>query len=108
MDQNNDTFRITLTVLGEKFTLNIHRDEEIFFRNAQKYVTETIETYKKQYSGTKDAGNLKMILSMACISIAYNYEKAMQKNGKSELQFSLEDLSKDIDAFINLNKADKI
>ena len=50
----NDELKITLSVMGEKLTLTIKREEEELYRKAQDSVVKTINQYRQMFAGTSE------------------------------------------------------
>lgn len=69
-----DKLHITLHVYDTEMSVNVPRDEEIFYRRAAKEITDTINTYASIFNGRKTE---KELMYMALIDIALRYEKGM-------------------------------
>ncbi|MBE6322906.1 MAG: cell division protein ZapA [Paludibacteraceae bacterium] len=95
----NDELKITLSVMGEKLTLTIKREEEELYRKAQDSVVKTINQYRQMFAGTSETQDTKKILIMACLSEAFNCKKAQLNNGKADLQNSLEQINNELNQF---------
>ena len=100
----NDELKITLSVMGEKLTLTIKREEEELYRKAQDSVVKTINQYRQMFAGTSETQDTKKILIMACLSEAFNCKKAQLNNGKADLQNSLEQINNELNQNKKQNK----
>ncbi len=67
-----DKLHITLHVYDTEISVNVPRDEEIFYRRAAKEITDTINTYASIFNGRKTE---KELMYMALIDIALRNEK---------------------------------
>ncbi|MBO5538116.1 MAG: cell division protein ZapA [Prevotella sp.] len=76
-EENRDKLHITLNIYDTPMSVNIVRDEEEYYRNAEKLITETINTYASFFKGRKSD---KEILYMALIDIALRFEKESKRN----------------------------
>lgn len=72
MAEGKDKLNIRLHVYDTEIPVyNIIPEEEPFYRNAAKLITETVNTYSERFRSTKSE---KEILYMAMINIALNLE----------------------------------
>lgn len=76
-----DKLHITLHVYDTEISVNVPRDEEVFYRRAAKEITDTINTYASIFNGRKTE---KELMYMALIDIALRHEK--EKNVEDVLQ----------------------
>ena len=67
----SDTFQITLKVGGQNFSLTIRRDEELFYRNAEKRINNRYSYYVNHFPGQ----SVNTYLLMSMLEIAVTLEK---------------------------------
>ena len=77
MAEDNNKIRITLHVYDTELPVTIVREEEEFYRNAAKLITETVNNYAQYFKGRKSD---KELLYMALIDIALRYVKDKDRN----------------------------
>ena len=68
----DNKLHIRLHVYDTDISVNIIREEEEYYRNAAKLITDTVNTYASVFKGRKSD---KELLYMALIDIALRYEK---------------------------------
>ncbi|MCD8291615.1 MAG: cell division protein ZapA [Prevotella sp.] len=71
MEGEERIIHIRLHVYDMDIPVNVVQEEEPFYRNAAKLITDTVNHYSEQYKGTKST---KEILYMSMIAIALNFE----------------------------------
>ncbi len=74
--------------------VNIIRDEEEYYRNAAKLITDTVNTYSSVFKGRKSE---KELLYMALIDIALRYEKVSASNDTAPFNDILGKLTSEIE-----------
>lgn len=74
---NYEKLHIRLNVYDTIIPVNINRDEEEYYRKAEKLITTVVNSYASVYKGRKSE---KEILYMAMIDIALRYEKEAGRN----------------------------
>ena len=52
-EQNKDRLHIRLHVYDEEIEVVINRDDEVYYRNAAKLITERYNAYSQAYKGRK-------------------------------------------------------
>ncbi|MBQ7422652.1 MAG: cell division protein ZapA [Prevotella sp.] len=72
-----DKLHIKLHVYDTDISVNVVREDEVYYRNAAKLITETVNTYASVFKGRKSD---KELLYMALIDIALRYEKESARN----------------------------
>lgn len=82
-----DKLHITLHVYDTEISVNVPRDEEVFYRRAAKEITDTINTYASIFNGRKTE---KELMYMALIDIALRHEK--EKNVEDVLQSLIKEI----------------
>jgi len=58
----SDTFQITLKLGGQSFSITINRDEEIFYRDAEKLINGRYSFYANRYPGQANTTYLLMTI----------------------------------------------
>lgn len=93
MPQDN-RFHIRLNVYDTPFSVTIPREDEVFYRNAAKLITDTVNNYASVYKGRKTE---KEVLFMAFIDIALRYEKELGRNDTRPYDSLLSKLTSEIE-----------
>lgn len=94
MSGENNKLQITLHVYDTDLSVTIPREEEEFYRNAAKLITDTVNAYAKVYKGRKSD---KDVLYMALIDIALQYEKERTRNDTEPFKDILSKLTSEIE-----------
>ena len=94
MPEENSKLRIRLHVYDTDLSVTIPREDEEYYRNAAKLITDTVNTYAKVY---KDRKSDKDILYMALIDIALKHEKVSAHNDAAPLNDILVKLTSEIE-----------
>jgi len=68
----SDTLKITLKLCGQNFSIDAKRDEEIFYRDAERFINKQYSHYVNKYAGQ----NSTMYLLMTLIDVAVRYQKS--------------------------------
>jgi len=76
-EANRDKLHIRLHVYDTEISVNIVREEEEYYRNAAKLITNTVNNYASVFRGRKSD---KELLYMALIDIALRFEKESARN----------------------------
>jgi cell division protein ZapA len=76
-DQNQDKLHIKLHVYDEEIEVVIKRDDEIFYRDAAKLITQRYNAYAQRYKGRKTDHTIAL---MSLIDIALMYQKERGNN----------------------------
>ena len=95
MTEENNKLHIRLHVYDTDIPVNIKREEEFYYREAAKLITNTLNTYSARYKGSKSD---KDIMYMALIDITLKYEKHKGKNDTSVYDDILSTLTGEIEA----------
>ena len=74
---NRDKLQIRLHVYDTDMSVTVLRDDEEYYRQAAKLITETVNTYSSLF---KTKRSEKEILYMALIDIALRYKKESGRN----------------------------
>ena len=91
---NRDKLHIRLHVYDTDMTITIQRDEEVYYLNAAKLITDTVNTYESLFKGKRTD---KDILYMARIHIALRYEKESNRNDTAPYSDILNKLTSEIE-----------
>ena len=89
-----DKLHIRLHVYDMDIPANIRREDEFFYREAAKLISNTVNTYADIYKGRKSE---KEVLYMAMIDIALRYEKEKGNNDTSAYDDILQRLTSEIE-----------
>lgn len=76
-EENKGRFTITLTVYNETIQVTIDREDEFYYREAAKYVTERYNTYAGRFNGQKSDHRIAL---MTLLDIALSYQRERAKN----------------------------
>lgn len=91
----SDTFQITLKIVGKAITLpRVRRDEELFYRNAEKTINERYTYYVNNYPKQSEF----TYLLMAIIDIAVRFEKSKEAGNLSPIMPRLTKLVEELQA----------
>lgn len=74
---NYEKLHIRLNVYDTVISVNINREDEEYYRKAEKLITTVVNSYAFVYKGRKSE---KEILYMALIDIALRYQKEAARN----------------------------
>ena len=67
----SDTFQITLKLGGQNFSITIKRDEELFYRDAEKLINQRYSYYANHFPGQ----SVTTYLLMTVLDIAVRLQK---------------------------------
>lgn len=90
----SDTFQITLKMGGQSFPITIRRDEELFFRDAEKLINQRYSYYANHFPG-KD---ITTYLIMTVIDIAVRLQKESANGNLQPIMATLNGLVKEINS----------
>ncbi|HCN54013.1 MAG TPA: cell division protein ZapA [Prevotella sp.] len=76
-EENRDKLHIRLHVYDRDISVIVPRDEEEYYRNAAKLITDTVNTYAQVYKGKKSDLDL---VYMALIDISLRFVKESKRN----------------------------
>ena len=88
----SDTLKITLKLCGQKFSIDAKRDEEIFYRNAEKFINKQHTHYANTYAGQQS----NVYLLMTLIDIAVRYEKSKASGNLEPIMAQLNGLINEV------------
>ena len=91
---SSSKLHIRLHVYDTEISVNVVREDEKFYRDAAKLITDTVNTYAQFFKGKKSD---KELLYMALIDLASRYEKDMERNDTVPYSNTLEKLTSEIE-----------
>lgn len=93
-EENKEKLNIRLFVYDMEIPLRCERSEEVYYRQAGKLITETLNTYYSYFKGKKSD---KEILYAALIDIAIKFEKEAARNDLGPVTDILSKLTSEIE-----------
>lgn len=90
----SDKFQITIKLGGQSFSITIRRDEELFYRNAEKLVNERFSYYVNRFP--KQDNNTYMLMTI--LDVAVRLQKAETQGNISPVMPKLIKLTEELDA----------
>ena len=93
-EQNKDRLHIRLHVYDEEIEVVVNREDEEFYRNAAKLITERYNAYAQAYKGRKSEHTVAL---MTLIDIALMYQKERSNNDTSPYDNVLAKLTSEIE-----------
>lgn len=97
MADGNDKLKIRLHVYDTDMPVNIRREDEFYYREAAKLISNTVNTYAELYKSRKTE---KEILYMAMIDIALRLQRQKGINDTSEYDKILSALASEIEGIL--------
>lgn len=94
MAEENNKLHIKLHVYDTDISVNVLRDDEVYYRRAAKLITDTVNTYAAVFKGRKTD---KELLYMALIDIALRFEKESGRNDTAPYSDILGKLTSEIE-----------
>ncbi len=94
MAEENNKLHIKLHVYDTDISVNVLRDDEVYYRRAAKLITDTVNTYAAVFKGRKTD---KELLYMALIDIALRFEKESGRNDTTPYSDILGKLTSEIE-----------
>ena len=91
---NNEKLHIRLHVYNEDIEVTVKREDEVFYRNAAKLITDRYNAYAQAYKGRKTEHTISL---MTLIDIALLYQKTKRKNDTGPYNDILKKLTSDIE-----------
>ncbi|MBR0202572.1 MAG: cell division protein ZapA [Bacteroidaceae bacterium] len=89
----SDTFQITLKVGTTTFPITIRRDEELYYRNAEKLINQKFSYYANHYPRQEN----ETYLMMATLDIAVTLQKAEATGNLKPVMGILEELVTEVE-----------
>ena len=93
-EQKIEQRRINLRVYDRDMGVNVNVEDEIYYREAAKLITETINSYANVYQNKKSKEDL---LYMTLLDIALRYEQDTQRSDKQSFEQMLNKLTSQIE-----------
>ena len=91
---SSSKLHIRLHVYDTEISVNVVREDEKFYRDAAKLITDTVNTYAQFFKGKKSD---KELLYMALIDIALRYEREALRNDTEPFKDILGKLTSEIE-----------
>ena len=88
----SDTLKITLKLCGQSFSIDAKRDEELFYRNAEKFINKQYTHYVNTYAGQ----NSTVYQLMTLIDIAVRFEKSKASGNLEPIMAQLNGLINEV------------
>lgn len=98
MATERETRKITLHLYDTEMTVNVPIQEEEYYRNAAKRITDTVNAYASHFKGQKSD---KDIQYMAMVEIALRLEKELLRSDPTPMFDVLSKLSSEIDNLLD-------
>ncbi len=90
----SDTFQITLKLGGQNFSMTIRRDEELFYRDAEKLINQRYSYYANHFPGQ----TVNTYLLMTVLDIAVRLQKQVTNGNIQPVMATLNGLVSEINA----------
>jgi cell division protein ZapA len=90
----SDTFQITLKLGGQSFSITIKRDEELFYRDAEKLINQRYSYYANHFPGQ----NVTTYLLMTVLDIAVRLQKESANGNIQPIMATLNGLVNEINS----------
>lgn len=91
---NNEKLHIRLHVYNENIEVTVKREDEVFYRNAAKLITDRYNAYAQAYRNKKSEHTISL---MTLIDIALLYEREKGKNDTAPYDAILSKLTSEIE-----------
>ena len=98
---DNEKLHIRLHVYDEEIEVKINREDEEFYRNAAKLITDRYNAYAQAYKGRKTE---HIISLMTLVDIALLYEKERSHNDTAPYDNVLARLTKEIEEALGTSR----
>ncbi len=89
---NSDVFTINILLNGVRMPLNIRREDEEIYRNAEKIVNKYLEQYRQQFSQR----SMEEILTLTAYQLAVIVSKQATNQDQTPLAQKIEELNKEL------------
>lgn len=96
-DNGKSKLNIRLHVYDTDMAVKVNADDEMFYRQAAKLITDTVNTYAGIFKGNRSD---KDILYMALIDIALRYEKNIERNDTAPFIEIIKQLTSEMEAVL--------
>lgn len=98
-ENKTEKLRIRLHVYDTDFPVNVRPQDEPYYRDAAKLITNTINAYASKYRGQKTE---KELLYMALIDIGLRYEMELSRNDTKPYTDMLSKLTAELEEVLSL------
>ena len=92
--QDDSKLNITLHLYDTDMAVKVYRDEEEYYRNAAKLISDVMNTYASLLRGKRSE---KQILYAAMLDIALRYQKEAKRNDTAPISNILGKLTSEIE-----------
>ena len=90
----SDTFQITLKLGGQNFSITIKRDEELYYRDAEKLINQRYSYYANHFPGQ----SVTTYLLMTVLDIAVRLQKESANGNIQPIMATLNGLVNEINS----------
>ncbi len=90
--EDNKTFTINILLNGVRMPLNIRREDEEIYRNAEKIVNKYLEQYRRQFSQR----SMEEILTLVAYQLAVIISKQKTNQDEAPMADKIEELNKEL------------
>ena len=88
---------INLLIGNKRYSLNIRREDEIFYRDAAKMINNTLNKYRNKWPDL----SANDYWAMVALEIAFNLRTNEDRNDTKPYLEKLDELTKDLDNYIS-------
>jgi cell division protein ZapA len=92
----DELFTITVNLAGNRFPLTIRKEDEIFYRDAAKFVKGKIDSYRERHSQLP----YESVLMMVAYHFAVESEKQKHQENVGPVVEKMELLDKELDKYL--------
>lgn len=96
----SDTFQITLKLGGQNFSITIQRDEELFYRDAEKLINQRYTYYANHFPGQ----DVKTYLLMTVLDIAVRFQREAANGNIQPIMATLNGLVNELNSALKEGK----
>lgn len=100
MAEENNKLHIRLHVYDTTIPVNVLPEDEPYYRNAAKFITDTVNVYSEAYRTKKSE---KEILYMAMIDIALKLQFEKTRNDTAPYDDILKKITTEVEAVLGVN-----
>ena len=90
----SDTFQITLKLGGQNFSITIRREEELFYRDAEKLINQRYSFYANRFAGQ----SVTTYLLMTVLDIAVTLQKQEASGNLQPIMATLNGLINEVNS----------
>lgn len=103
MDENKLSIRVSVD--GRMFPLTVKRSDEESIRKAVSSINDKLRVYRSKYGSGRDSQDSYGFLCMVAIDFATKYQEREKKTSDTELLSQMQNLSAEIEDYINKSQA---